>query len=77
LKPAKLISEPVCVEPIKKGFVSGYDFSRAEKSQEDEGFSPCGAISLSLRLRVIFDSSNARRTLPLQHSKAPEGNAFH
>jgi hypothetical protein len=55
--------EPVCVEPIRKDFVSGHDFSRAEKSQKDEGFSPCGAISLSLRLRVTFDSSTCQEDI--------------
>jgi hypothetical protein len=30
---------------FKERFVSGHDFSRAAKASNDEGFSPCGAIS--------------------------------
>jgi hypothetical protein len=42
---------------FEKRFVSGHDFSRAEKGQYDEGFSPCGATSLSVRLRAALSSS--------------------
>ena len=71
---AKPMSRSVCFEPIcEKCFVSGHDFSRAEregdvKQSKDEGFSPCGAISLSVRLRQRSAAQPARRRLPLQHS---------
>jgi hypothetical protein len=37
---------------FKKRFVSGPDFSRAVRAANEEGFSPCGAISLSARFSV-------------------------
>jgi hypothetical protein len=64
------MSESFYFEPILKSFVSGHDFSRAAKAANDEGFSPCGSISLSILPRAAFGSSSCRWTLPLQHSLA-------
>jgi hypothetical protein len=50
---------------FKKRFVSGHDFSRAEKSHQDEGFSPCGATSLSVRLRAGLGSSICEEDITL------------
>jgi hypothetical protein len=48
---------------LKKRFVSGHDFSRATKAANEEGFSPGGAISLSVRLRPAFDTSTGQQDI--------------
>jgi hypothetical protein len=45
-------------------FVSGHDFSRAAQASNDDGFSPCGAISFSVRPRPAFGSSTRRQDIP-------------
>jgi hypothetical protein len=61
---AKLRSGSVRFEQnFGKCFVSGHDFSRAIKGWLDEGFSPCGVISLSVRLRAAFGSSTCEEDI--------------
>jgi hypothetical protein len=55
---------------FKKRFVSGHDFSRAVNEANDEGFSPCGSLSLSVRLGDHSAFQSTGRTLPLQESIA-------
>jgi hypothetical protein len=51
LIPAELMSESVCFEPISKRFVSGHDFSRAEKASKTRALAPVALSSPSGRLR--------------------------
>jgi hypothetical protein len=62
---------------FKKRFVSGHDFSRAVNEANDEGFSPCGSLSLSVWLGDHSAFQSTGRTLPLQESIAPEVHLFH
>src|ERR1700733_15682422 len=52
--------------------VSGHDFSRAVQAAHDEGFSPCGPLSIPVGLCAAFASSSPTRTLFLQCSIAAE-----
>jgi hypothetical protein len=56
---------------FKKRFVSGHDFSRAVKAANDEGFSPCGSIPLSVQLRTAFGSLTCQEDITCAAFNSP------
>jgi len=69
---AKLMSGSVCFEPIwKSALYQGTTSVVPKRGQKDEGFSPCGAISLSVRLRQPFGSSTCEEDITFAAFNSP------
>jgi hypothetical protein len=63
LMPAELISELVWLDPISTDALYQGTTSVVPQASNDEGFSPCGAISLSVRLGAAFRSSTCHEDI--------------